>query len=94
MRTPAETLRDRVLGAVPTRFREEDRQIDIRVRNLESYRQTADDIRNLVSGNIVSGEVTPQIQAAADHYAQLLDRSQFLRTWVVLLLAIAGGADG
>jgi phosphate transport system permease protein len=49
------------------------------------------DIRNLVSGNIVSGEVTPQIQAAADHYAQLLDRSQSLRTWVVLLLAIAGG---
>jgi HAE1 family hydrophobic/amphiphilic exporter-1 len=48
MRTLAETLRDRVLGAIPTRFREEDRQIDIRVRNLESYRRTADDIRNLV----------------------------------------------
>jgi HAE1 family hydrophobic/amphiphilic exporter-1 len=48
MRTVAETLRDRVLGAVPTRFREEDRQIDIRVRNLESDRQTVDDVRNLV----------------------------------------------
>ena len=48
MRTMAETLRDRVLGAVPTRFREEDRQIDIRVRNLEQQRQTADDVRNLV----------------------------------------------
>jgi HAE1 family hydrophobic/amphiphilic exporter-1 len=48
MRTTAETLRDRVLGAVPTRFREADRQIDIRVRNLEIHRQTVDDVRNLM----------------------------------------------
>jgi HAE1 family hydrophobic/amphiphilic exporter-1 len=48
MRTVAETLRDRVLGAVPTRFREEDRQIDIRVRNLEAMRQSFEDVRNLV----------------------------------------------
>jgi HAE1 family hydrophobic/amphiphilic exporter-1 len=48
MREVAETLRDRVLGAIPTRFREEDRQIDIRVRNQEGQRQTANDVRNLV----------------------------------------------
>jgi HAE1 family hydrophobic/amphiphilic exporter-1 len=48
MRNVAETLRNRVLGTVPTRFREEDRQIDIRVRNLEVHRQTVDDVRNLV----------------------------------------------
>jgi HAE1 family hydrophobic/amphiphilic exporter-1 len=48
MREIAETLRDRVLGTVPTRFREEDRQIDIRVRNIEAHRQTVDDVRNLV----------------------------------------------
>jgi len=48
MRTAAETLRDRVLGTVPTRFREEDRQIDIRVRNLEQHRQTVEDVRMLV----------------------------------------------
>ncbi|MEN8164907.1 MAG: efflux RND transporter permease subunit, partial [Acidobacteriota bacterium] len=48
MRTVAETLRDRVLGAVPTRFREEDRQIDIRIRNKEPFRQTFEDVRNLV----------------------------------------------
>ncbi len=48
MRTIAETLRDRVLGAVPTRFRETDRQIDIRIRNLVAQRQTADDVRNLM----------------------------------------------
>lgn len=48
MRTVAETLRDRVLGSVPTRFREEDRQIDIRIRNSEGLRQSYEDIRNLV----------------------------------------------
>jgi len=48
MRVVAETLRDRVLGTVPTRFREADRQIDIRVRNLEQQRRTADDVRNLM----------------------------------------------
>ncbi|MCP4664625.1 MAG: efflux RND transporter permease subunit, partial [bacterium] len=48
MRTAAETLRDRVLGNVPSLFREEDRQIEIRVRNLEANRQSFDDVRNLV----------------------------------------------
>ncbi|MCP4678204.1 MAG: efflux RND transporter permease subunit, partial [Deltaproteobacteria bacterium] len=48
IRTAAETLRDRVLGNVPTLFREEDRQIEIRVRNLEANRQSFDDVRNLV----------------------------------------------
>ena len=48
MRTVAETLRDRVLGAVPTRFRESDRQIDIRVRNAVEQRRTAADVRNLM----------------------------------------------
>ena len=33
---------------VPTRFKEEDRQIDIRIRNVEANRSTASDIRNLV----------------------------------------------
>ena len=48
MRSVAETLRDRVLGAVPTRFREEDRQIDIRIRNSEPFRQTFEDVRKLI----------------------------------------------
>ena len=48
MRVIAETLRDRVLGVVPTRFREEDRQIDIRVRNIEKQRRSANDVRNLM----------------------------------------------
>ncbi len=48
MRRLSETLRDRLQGTVPTRFKEEDRQIDIRVRNRETDRATLDDIRNLV----------------------------------------------
>jgi len=43
----SETLKNRVLGVVPTRFKEQDRQIDIRLRNRESDRRTAGDVRNL-----------------------------------------------
>jgi HAE1 family hydrophobic/amphiphilic exporter-1 len=48
MGTLSETLRNRVQGVVPTRFKEEDRQIDIRVRNMETYRSSMADVRNLV----------------------------------------------
>ena len=42
------TLRNRVLGTVPTRFRERERQIDIRIRNPEESRSKVADIRNLI----------------------------------------------
>lgn len=48
MGTMSETLRQRVQGVVPTRFKEADRQIDIRLRNEEDTRRTLDDVRNLV----------------------------------------------
>jgi phosphate transport system permease protein len=43
------------------------------IRNLSDARLNliVNDIRNLVSGNIVSGEVDPAMQAAADHYRSL-----------------------
>jgi HAE1 family hydrophobic/amphiphilic exporter-1 len=44
----SETLRGRVLGVVPTRYKEEDRQIDVRLRNREQDRRTVEDVRNLV----------------------------------------------
>jgi HAE1 family hydrophobic/amphiphilic exporter-1 len=44
----SETLKNRVQGVVPTRFKEADRQIDIRIRNQEGDRQSVDDVRNLV----------------------------------------------
>ncbi len=46
--TLAGTLRDRIQGAVPTRFKQQDRQIDIRVRNREDERRTLADVRSLV----------------------------------------------
>jgi HAE1 family hydrophobic/amphiphilic exporter-1 len=42
------TLQNRVQGTVPTRFKESDRQIDVRVRNQESDRESIEDVRNLV----------------------------------------------
>jgi len=42
------TLQDRVQGAVPTRYKESDRQIDVRIRNRESDRRSIDDVENLV----------------------------------------------
>ncbi|MDH3214751.1 MAG: efflux RND transporter permease subunit [Candidatus Krumholzibacteria bacterium] len=44
----SETLKNRVQGVVPTRFKQEDRQIDIRVRNQEIDRASVSDVRNLV----------------------------------------------
>ena len=44
----SETLRNRVQGVVPTRFKEQDRQIDIRIRNRELDRQSLEDVRQLV----------------------------------------------
>ena len=44
----SETLRSRVLGVVPTRYKEEDRQIDVRLRNREADRRSVEDVRNLI----------------------------------------------
>ena len=46
--TMSATLQDRVQGAVPTRYKEADRQIDVRIRNRESDRRTVNDVENLV----------------------------------------------
>ena len=48
------------------------------------------DIRNLVSGNIVSGDVDATMQAAAAHYRQLADISNAALMVVALALAITG----
>lgn len=46
------------------------------------------DIRNHVSGNIVSRELTPELQVAADRYANLASISRILMTVVALCMAI------
>ncbi|MEC7776654.1 MAG: efflux RND transporter permease subunit [Planctomycetota bacterium] len=48
IRSLTSTLRNRVLGVIPTRFRERERQIDIRIRNPEKDRSKIADIRNLI----------------------------------------------
>ena len=48
------------------------------------------DIRNLAEGNIVSGEVVPEMRAAADHYLDLQRTSAAASAVVVLAIAIAG----
>jgi phosphate transport system permease protein len=50
------------------------------------------DVRNLVEGNIVSGEVSPAMQQAADHYRDLRTLSNLALTVVVLSMAIGGSA--
>jgi len=46
--TLSSTLQSRVQGVVPTRYKEADRQIDVRIRNQESDRTSLADVRNLV----------------------------------------------
>jgi len=48
------------------------------------------DIRNLISGNIVSRAIDPTLQAAADHYLQLQQLSQMALTLMALAIAVAG----
>jgi phosphate transport system permease protein len=62
------------------------------IRNLPDDRLSLvlNDIRNLVSGNIVSGEVDLTMRAAADRYQHLIDISRAALTVIVLVLAILG----
>ncbi|MEN8180130.1 MAG: phosphate ABC transporter permease family protein, partial [Pseudomonadota bacterium] len=64
------------------------------LRNLPQDRLglLVNDLRNLVEGNIVSGEVSPAMQVAADHYSQMQNLSNLALTVVVLAIAIMGAA--
>lgn len=57
-------LHDRVQGAVVSRFREEDRHLDIRVRNREEDRDSIGDVENLVVAT--EGGVPVTLSAVAD----------------------------
>ncbi len=52
------------------------------------------DIKNLVAGNIVSGEIDQQMQAAAAHYKKLQNISNASLFVAVLALSVAGAAWG
>jgi len=48
------------------------------------------DIKNLATGNIVSSEVTPELQAAADNYSRLQGLAN-IALWVLVLAVAVGG---
>ena len=48
-------------------------------------------IKNLATGNIVSGEVTPAMQQAADHYSSLRNISRAAMAVIVLAVGSLGG---
>jgi phosphate transport system permease protein len=52
------------------------------------------DIRNLAVGNIVSGEVSPEMQAAADHYNSLTTTANAALVVVAISMALLGFALG
>ena len=56
----ANTLRNKIRGDVASRYREEDKQIDILVRAEESHRNTIADIKNLVINNVSSAGLAQQ----------------------------------
>jgi phosphate transport system permease protein len=52
------------------------------------------DIKNLVTGNIVSGEVSAEMRAAADHYIALKRESTIALSVVAIAMAVGGAALG
>jgi phosphate transport system permease protein len=67
-------------------------ELPAELRNLPESRLNLqiNDIKNLVSGNIVSGEIKPEIQKAAEHYKNLQDTSNASLAVIIITLAIGG----
>lgn len=62
------------------------------IQNLPAARLNliVNDIRNLVSGNIVSGKMDPTMQAAADHYRSLMATSKAALAVIAIALGMLG----
>ncbi len=62
------------------------------IRSLPAARLNlvVNDIRNLVSGNIVSGDINPTMKAAADHYRSLKTTSNAALAVIAIAVAILG----
>jgi HAE1 family hydrophobic/amphiphilic exporter-1 len=65
-------LRNKIRGEVATRYREEDRQIDILVRTEESDRRTVEDLKNLVV-NAPSASLAPSAAAGSSEAGSRAD---------------------
>ncbi len=68
------------------------RDLPEKIRSLPEARLNlvVNDVKNLVSGNIVAGEIDPTMQAAADHYRNL----QTISTAALAVVSIAVGILG
>lgn len=62
----SETLNRRVNGVVVSRFQQPDRQIDIRLRNRESDRDSVNDMENIVIGEVAGRPVTLKAVASIE----------------------------
>ena len=65
---------------------------DIRNLGADRLNLVVNDIKNLVSGNIVSSKISPAMQAAADHYKSLQATSNWLLGVIALAIALGGGS--
>lgn len=63
---------------------------EIRDLPVDQLNLMVNDIRNLVGGNIVSAQLSPVIQSAADHYHQLQQTSHMALTVVAVCVGILG----
>lgn len=63
---------------------------DIRVLPDDRLTLVMNDIKNLVNGNILSGEINPVIKSASEHYAHLQFISHACLTVIALIISIAG----
>jgi phosphate transport system permease protein len=70
-----------VIGALPD---------ELKTLPADRINLIVNDIRNLVSGNIVSGQVSPAMKAAAEHYSRLQHISHMALAVVVIAVAILG----
>ena len=83
--TLSATLQNRVQGVVPTRYKQSDRQIDVRVRNRESDRTSIADVRNLVlpGANGLQLRLTSVADVSVDEGPAEIHRLQQQRAAVV-----------
>ncbi len=64
--------------------------IEIRDQAPERLGLFMNDVKNLVEGNVVTGRSSEAVEAAAERYTSLQDRSAWMRTIVTVALAALG----
>ena len=81
----SDTINRRVNGSIVSRFQQPDRQIDIRLRNQESDRDSVNDMLNIVIGEVDGRPVTLQAVANVESLQgpAAIDRIQQSRVAII-----------